>query len=339
MPDAPACLPFWARSGGFCGSTYVDERWESLCRDTVSPQADDAWRAQYPMEVLHMQAKWEAVKCGFDSSLSHSLTRMNLSSGAQSVSIPPGLRALIPTAMLQALRQAQGGIDDRILLSSAAICQLFDPVVDQVISLAKDQLLRGRRAGHVCNKVLLVGGFAQSPYLQRRIRAALGERLLVLVPPNPGSAVLQGGWLHKFRSPLPMNLVDFNCLKVMTRVFMTATLEPIFRSLTGCTTLRWPWGGHAETSQSLPRDYVKFVTSRWSNYDVAVEVGPHSDKSAINMRVLHRFGVLTLHLSRHALWCEPQGLSQSISTAAQVQQDPGVLQSQSIYGLSRAANM
>ncbi len=44
-------------------------------------------------------------------------------------------------------------------------------------------------------QVLLVGGFAQSPYLQSRVRAALADTGLakeLVVPPTPYAAVLQG---------------------------------------------------------------------------------------------------------------------------------------------------
>ncbi len=44
-------------------------------------------------------------------------------------------------------------------------------------------------------QVLLVGGFAQNPYLQSRVRAALVDTGLakeLVVPPHPYSAVLQG---------------------------------------------------------------------------------------------------------------------------------------------------
>lgn len=78
-------MPLCVLTGGFCSSTRVDKLWESLFRSKVSPQAHDVWQAQYPLEVLQMQAEWEAVKSGFDSSssLSRFLARIKISSGTQ----------------------------------------------------------------------------------------------------------------------------------------------------------------------------------------------------------------------------------------------------------------
>jgi len=51
-----------------------------------------------------------------------------------------------------------------------------------------------------CAQVLLVGGFASSPYLQTRVLAALqGEVDTVVVSPRPYSAVLNGG--YTFEAP------------------------------------------------------------------------------------------------------------------------------------------
>jgi hypothetical protein len=51
-------------------------------------------------------------------------------------------------------------------------------------------------------QVLLVGGFALSPYLQAQVRHGLlaeaGEHLHVIVPNLPHAAVLQGGHLASY---------------------------------------------------------------------------------------------------------------------------------------------
>jgi hypothetical protein len=50
-----------------------------------------------------------------------------------------------------------------------------------------------------CVQVLLVGGFARSPYLEARVRQAVqplqGAHLQVVVPQNPHIAVLSGEWV------------------------------------------------------------------------------------------------------------------------------------------------
>ncbi len=52
--------------------------------------------------------------------------------------------------------------------------------------------------------MILVGGFAASPYLQQAVQAAAvrsGLALSVVVPPLPHAAVMIGGWQQKNASP------------------------------------------------------------------------------------------------------------------------------------------
>jgi molecular chaperone DnaK (HSP70) len=60
---------------------------------------------------------------------------------------------------------------------------IFDPVVDKIIHLIREQL----KAAPQCDFVFLVGGFAQSPYLTERVKAAFPDRSnKILSPPEPG---------------------------------------------------------------------------------------------------------------------------------------------------------
>lgn len=64
---------------------------------------------------------------------------------------------------------------------------IFDPVVNKIIDLIREQL----KAAPQCNFVFLVGGFAQSPYLNERVKAAFPEwSNKILSPPEPGECEL-----------------------------------------------------------------------------------------------------------------------------------------------------
>jgi len=78
---------------------------------------------------------------------------------------------------------------DELEISYEEMQSIFDPVVDQNLQLIACQLAQ---AGSV--KVLVVvGGFAGSPYLMERIRSRFAELVpQIISPPNPGSAVCQG---------------------------------------------------------------------------------------------------------------------------------------------------
>ncbi|MEW5303225.1 MAG: hypothetical protein WDW36_005934 [Sanguina aurantia] len=91
--------------------------------------------------------------------------------------------------------QAQpGALCGRLTLRHEDVESFFDAAVPRITELAVAQLARiPQRAGRRCNKVLLVGGFASSKYLERKLKAALQGRVgSVIVPAKPHAAVLSG---------------------------------------------------------------------------------------------------------------------------------------------------
>lgn len=66
---------------------------------------------------------------------------------------------------------------------------IFDPVVDEILELIAAQLTQVPDI----KVMFVVGGFAGSPYLMRRIRARFSNEVAHIVsPPAPGSAIVQG---------------------------------------------------------------------------------------------------------------------------------------------------
>ena len=69
---------------------------------------------------------------------------------------------------------------------------VFEPVVERVIELVRDQI---SSTNVDVKAVLLVGGFGQSSYLKERLRNALAEtnhEIEVLQPPDAWTAVVRG---------------------------------------------------------------------------------------------------------------------------------------------------
>ncbi|GLI60768.1 hypothetical protein VaNZ11_003000, partial [Volvox africanus] len=103
---------------------------------------------------------------------------------------------LVPSAVLPRLA-LPGEFLDRAV---------FGPPVDIIVELARGVAEAAQSNGMPPTKVLLAGGFAGSPYLQRRIRTevagALGPAPLpLLLPRYPAAAVLTGAVLYG-RDPL-----------------------------------------------------------------------------------------------------------------------------------------
>ncbi|KXZ46452.1 hypothetical protein GPECTOR_43g888 [Gonium pectorale] len=80
--------------------------------------------------------------------------------------------------------------------------RVFGPVVERILELARTVAKDGESNGHKPTKVLLAGGFACCPYLQRRVRQELvaGLRpeapLPLLLPEYPAAAVVNGAVLY-----------------------------------------------------------------------------------------------------------------------------------------------
>ncbi|CAG8506879.1 13876_t:CDS:2 [Ambispora leptoticha] len=67
---------------------------------------------------------------------------------------------------------------------------MFDPVVEQIIRLIRNQLTASQQK---CSAIFVVGGFAESPYLISRIKKSFGREIrTITLPQQPITAVLLG---------------------------------------------------------------------------------------------------------------------------------------------------
>ncbi|RLL99951.1 hypothetical protein CFD26_105606 [Aspergillus turcosus] len=94
-----------------------------------------------------------------------------------------------------------------VLLSSNDLRGIFDPVVRQITQLIHRQIeSANQEVGHfIINKIVLVGGFSQSPYLRQRISGtfAVDGKLAVLTPANPQETVMRGAAIRGLGGPQP----------------------------------------------------------------------------------------------------------------------------------------
>jgi len=167
-----------AGSGDCCGGSYVDAAFLELMERKYRAIYTD-WVTSKPKDVLKLRKYWLAAKIIFGS-------------GGKTK------RALItlPTSLQAALEKA-GKVDEDdedLELSEAEMKSIFDPIVDRILKLTEEQYQASARRP---TKLLLVGGFAGSPYLQQRVKAAFGGRVeAVVVPPTPGAAVVKGAVIY-----------------------------------------------------------------------------------------------------------------------------------------------
>ncbi|CRK56805.1 heat shock 70kD protein 12B [Alloactinosynnema sp. L-07] len=109
--------------------------------------------------------------------------------------ITMALAKKIPPRVKRALAAGQDGVDDAIVITPAEVATAFESVVERICALVSEQLrslTADAELDHGPTVVLLVGGFAASPYLRQRLIDHVGGEAVVLVPPDPQVAVLAG---------------------------------------------------------------------------------------------------------------------------------------------------
>ncbi|CAK9875042.1 unnamed protein product [Sphagnum jensenii] len=165
-------------TGGFCGGTYVDKNFITLMSQKIRCLPE--YFQQNPGYKSDLLKRWEEIKRTFGDPLS----------------IGEDIELQLPHKLARAWedQEREQGLREResyheIELSHSEMKAIFDPVVNENLDLIAAQLSQT----HDIKVMLVVGGFAGSPYLMTRIKnsfAAEVER--IISPPNPGSAVCQG---------------------------------------------------------------------------------------------------------------------------------------------------
>jgi molecular chaperone DnaK (HSP70) len=168
-----------AGSGDCCGGSYVDTGFGRLMNEKFGSVFTD-WATRKPRDVLKLRKQWLTAKITFGSG---GITKRAL------VTLPQSLQKKLAKAQL-----IDDDDDDDLELSEREMKSIFDPIVDRILELTEEQYKASARAP---TKLLLVGGFAGSPYLQLRVKAAFEGRVkAVVVPPTPGAAVVKGAVIY-----------------------------------------------------------------------------------------------------------------------------------------------
>jgi hypothetical protein len=111
------------------------------------------------------------------------------------IPIPAALHRILTDSDLKSLGERQDGVTDTIVVSEDETAAIFDSIVSKVLDLVDKQLgemLLQRRGAKGEEIIVLVGGFGASKYLQSRLTGHVAGRASVIIPPDPGAAVLEG---------------------------------------------------------------------------------------------------------------------------------------------------
>lgn len=173
------------RDGGLHGSKYVDKSFREFLDQKLSIEAMNEFQTQWPVEYTKLiNEEWESIKCGYDAD----------PNWISSIRLPRRLEKILQgnyPQILEQLANAQGGDDTVIRLTSKNMEEIFKPTLDLLIAKVRDLFtaLKGRQ----CDILFLVGGFAESPILMKRIEEEFGSKVeRIIRPDRPGAAVLLG---------------------------------------------------------------------------------------------------------------------------------------------------
>jgi hypothetical protein len=80
---------------------------------------------------------------------------------------------------------------------------MFDPVIERILRLINTQL----NAVSSCKAILLIGGFSQSMYLQKRIKEEFSQKVTnIIIPASPSMINVRGG--EMFYMTLMFSLIN-----------------------------------------------------------------------------------------------------------------------------------
>ncbi len=137
-----------------------------------------------------MSNEWEQLKKNFQGSSSL---------GASVMQLPFSLVKAMPQQVHAQLAD-RSGYEDKLRLTDAEVAGIFDLAVNNILEVV-DQMVQ--RAGVRPDRLLLVGGFGSSAYLQLKMENKFGEPLPLTPPPYPTPP--HRGFLSLYVSPLRMH--------------------------------------------------------------------------------------------------------------------------------------
>lgn len=171
-------------TGGKLGASVVDAQFLGpIVQSRLGQETSWALLADSASR-LKLMDEWERAKRDFDPRRGTALN----------VTLPPMVLRKLYTTDEQTrarLAAAQNNVDDSIVLQPTEAQTLFDHAIEPMLTLVREHLGKIRTSSPTY--LLLVGGFAESRYLQERFRKTFTGRVTeVLIAPQPAYAVLLG---------------------------------------------------------------------------------------------------------------------------------------------------
>ncbi|KAI9373397.1 hypothetical protein BJX61DRAFT_533164 [Aspergillus egyptiacus] len=168
--------------GTVCGSTAIDRNFYSLMSERFGA-AFDSFPAKRKCSGSEFMKRFEVIKRDFGNYESESTFELPLN--------------------MHVVDAGPMHFDEEerlVIMTNDDLCKVFDPVVDQIVQLVRDQLEEAKnQAGEdIINRIIPVGGFGDSEYLRKAMTSAFAStgQITITVPDCPQARIIQGAALR-----------------------------------------------------------------------------------------------------------------------------------------------
>ncbi|CAG8525489.1 4793_t:CDS:2 [Rhizophagus irregularis] len=169
------------RTGGLCGSTYIDREFARFLEKKLGFAAVDKFRRENYGQYQSLIHHFFCPRIKFEFIDEKDVFR----------NIDLDIERTCPALIEYINKEIRDAIEDDdwlIEIKYEDVLTMFEPVVEKILNLIRDQLASSKQR---CSTMFLVGGFAESPYLVKKIRDTFVSVVpIITVPQNPITAVL-----------------------------------------------------------------------------------------------------------------------------------------------------
>jgi hypothetical protein len=198
--DPPRLRELLPPSGGSWGGTHVDAEFRKFVNAVLLPEGARAAdsHADAAASAAALDA-WETAKCGWDAG--EKITVSGLATVCEYVGGPEAMAARVAAFNARAGLEGGDGVVYRprsfsLVLPPGVVQKFFDACVVPICGHMQQLFVAAAELGRPIDFVFLVGGFAESMYLQRQVREALqtddGPAATLIIPAKPVQCVNRG---------------------------------------------------------------------------------------------------------------------------------------------------
>lgn len=290
-------------SGGAWGGTRVDESFKEMLEEIVGGGMLEEFALSHTADYIDLFRDFETKKRNVKDD----------SPGKITLRIPITLQELYEERgegeIKKKIRQTKYKDDltwvgDRLRIDKPRFVELFsaacDGMVDHVKKLLKSPKVRGT------NNILMVGGFSESPLLQKRIREEFPS-CRVIIPQEAGLAVLKGAVIFGHQPATIAARISKYTYGISTNTKFDRSKHPMskLKMVEGKEKCKDVFDKHVSIGQLLEIDDVQSEKSYWPLYSNQTQVSlpvytsTIEDPSFVDEPECSYLGKLTVDIPKH----------------------------------------